>query len=161
MLLCEFVVPGKKEPPLDEASRPPKIHKKSATTAMVVPSALVEEHGRPSPEPTSEVKGRNSAPSEERWSVNLGRVTTRGEGLLFLEGERLEGLPLDPPMEETSASCRGPSSRPNRAGLLEEAGSCSDSSTTIVGGISTPVEGHESELAMDISHGYDTGLPKE
>lgn len=44
---------------------------------------------------------------KERWSVDLRRVTTRGGGLLFLVGGRLEGPPLDPPMEGTSAGYRG------------------------------------------------------
>ena len=45
----------KEEPPSGEASRPPKIDKKSTTEAIVVLSALVEEHRRPQSEPTFEV----------------------------------------------------------------------------------------------------------
>ncbi|KAJ8446779.1 hypothetical protein Cgig2_016089 [Carnegiea gigantea] len=47
----------KKEPPSGEASRPPKNCKKSATEAMVVLSALAEEHRRARLEPTYEVFG--------------------------------------------------------------------------------------------------------
>ncbi|KAJ8438067.1 hypothetical protein Cgig2_025472 [Carnegiea gigantea] len=138
----------KEEPPSGEVSRPPKIGKKSATEAMVLLLASADEHGRPRPEPTSYVmsvpldpicleRTKGTLPSQERWSVDLRGITTHGGGLL------------------------DPSSELDLAGPLEEAGSCSGSSTTTVGGISTLAEGPGSELATDTSRGYDTGLHEE
>jgi len=45
----------KEEPPTNKMSRPNKIEKKVAIEAMVVPSALAEDHVRPCPESTFEV----------------------------------------------------------------------------------------------------------
>ncbi|KAJ8439600.1 hypothetical protein Cgig2_017167 [Carnegiea gigantea] len=54
-----------------------------------------------------------------------------------------------------------PSSGSNLARPLKGVGSYFSPSITIVGGIHMLVEGPRSELYMDTSRGYDTGLPKE
>ncbi|KAJ8453102.1 hypothetical protein Cgig2_014865 [Carnegiea gigantea] len=64
-------------------------------------------------------------------------------------------LSLDePPFSSKHGCCKDQMS-------TEEAGSSSGSSTTLVGGMPTLAECHESKLAMDTFHGYDTCLPEE
>ncbi|KAJ8430261.1 hypothetical protein Cgig2_022719 [Carnegiea gigantea] len=155
----------KEEPPSGEASQTPKIGKKSTMEAM----ASTKEHRKPHQNPPlrccpypwtphAQSAWKELFPSDERWSVDPGGVTTRGGRLLFLVGWKLEVLPLDSPMEGAST---GPSSGSDLAELLEGVGFYSDFLTTTMGGIPTLAEGLGSELAMDTFNEYDTGLPEE
>ncbi|KAJ8439839.1 LOW QUALITY PROTEIN: hypothetical protein Cgig2_023001 [Carnegiea gigantea] len=123
------------------------------------------------------VTGQERAPPLE--GVMVGRIVRSNNSWWrpSLSGRRLEGPPLDPPMEGASASYRdAPSTYPgcirvfirsslssgsDLSGPLEGAGSYFGSSATIMVSIPTLAEGLGSELAVDTSQGYDIGLPKE